>query len=685
MSHDTKDSLLSKVEKGRLKKLKGRAVLSQGSCSSNSPGITCYDDAYELRSLLKKLNPNESKEDVCPWGPSIDHFHSNHLDFSDPQNWKLTEGSDHGNLIQSLLLGTMDAGSSKNDSSNEEKKKIMTKKRKHENSDEESTRRENSPPSWARLHNMALTQNVAVIEFAISLPNDESLTVMPSCRINHGPSESMLLSKLIQREGCNGRKALPLRCTLFQGERPRNSSDILMYIGKTSKKKKKSKTESSEGSRENVPMTNEDMHHDIVNKLNVLTLSMEKMRVEGYPMLIEGEEGKQNQSSEDQSEAISRLVNATKSLTNIDTNQDKDENNVGLVFDKVTSDEIVNSLAVEVVLKSQKQECPSSYYVTSCLLRHELLGHESMNVYSVDCEMVRTTEGFELARVTLLKLCPSTDDPEKYAIILDEYVKPQHHVVDYLTKYSGIKPLMLGNVTTTLEQVQATLLCIICKDDILIGQSLENDLKALRFAHFNVVDTAVLFRSSEGKKYSLKHLSAILLKQKIQGDYKNGHCSEEDAAASLILAVRRARLGITFKVQEKGKSVSLLSVINRLKKDSLDDRPPFFQYHHGPIVCIGPNEWLVHHVTSHSIASALQCDSISSSTVNAISSYLRPTNRRATLLWSRLCIGGNDMNAEGANAKVDELIVSNNLPTYLIIQLVLIQTNCIHNYPYHLA
>lgn len=645
MSHDTKDGLLSKVEKGRLKKLKGRADVTK---DGNSPGITCYDDAYELRSLLRKLNPDKATEDYFPWGPSIEHFHSNSLDFSDPNNWKLTEGCDHGNLIQSLLLGNTDA-SSPNKSGSDNKKK-----RKHDDDSADNFAMDSSAPSWARLHNIALTQNVAVIEFAISLPNDEATAVMPSFRMNHDQSESMLLSKLIQREGYNGRKALPLRCTLFQGERPRHSSDILMYIGKTSKKK--SKIESRGDHEEKIPMTNEDLHNEIAKKLNSLTLSMEKMRVEGYPMIVDSKEGK-HQSSGDQSEIMSRLISAAKSLSCMETNHGKNEN-ISLLFDKVASDEIVHSLAVEVNTRSRKNEYSSSNFVTSCLLRHEQLEGEFPNVYSVDCEMVRTTEGFELARVTLLKLCPSLDDSEKYIIVLDEYVRPQHQVIDYLTQYSGIKPQMLENVTTTLEEVQATLLSIICKDDIVIGQSLENDLKALRFAHFNVVDTAVLFRSSEGKKYSLRHLSAILLKQQIQGDYKNGHCSQEDAAASLKLAVRRARRGSAFSVKEKSRSVNLLSVINCLKKESLDNRPPFFQHHHGPIVCIGPNEWLVDHVTSHSIASALHCDSIFSSTVNAIVSYLRPTNRRATLLWSRLCIGGNEISAKEANAKVDELIVS---------------------------
>ena len=46
-------------------------------------------------------------------------------------------------------------------------------------------------------------------------------------------------------------------------------------------------------------------------------------------------------------------------------------------------------------------------------------------IVSIDCEMVMTVKGKELARVTVLDF--------DYNVILDELVKPEFEVIDYLT------------------------------------------------------------------------------------------------------------------------------------------------------------------------------------------------------------------------------------------------------------
>jgi len=312
-------------------------------------------------------------------------------------------------------------------------------------------------------------------------------------------------------------------------------------------------------------------------------------------------------------------------------------------------------------LLDPEQDCDSNQppsYVSTCLPRNELPQGSSPKIYAIDCEMVRTTERFELARISLLQLCPTMEEPEKYKVVLDVLVKPKNNVLDYVTKYSGITASMLENVSTTLEEVQASLLAIIYKNDIIIGQSLENDLKALRIVHMNVIDTAVLFRSDGGRKHSLKHLSAVLLQKKIQDDPLLGHCSEEDAAAALLLAVRRGRLGDGFKVHERGGRKNLFSVITRMRREPEEKQSGFLKANRGPLVCIGPNEWIRDHVASQSIVNALQCEDIASSAVNAVTSYLRPGGRRASLLWSKLSIDRAEIDADAANAKVDAVIVS---------------------------
>ena len=214
---------------------------------------------------------------------------------------------------------------------------------------------------------------------------------------------------------------------------------------------------------------------------------------------------------------------------------------------------------------------------------------------------------------------------------------------------SGITPNILKGVQTTLEEIQATLLLLICKDDILIGHSLENDLRVLRLNHETIIDTAILFRSQNGgRKHSLKHLSLCLLKQKIQEAKSEqnqlGHDSIEDAAASLILALRRAKLGRDkFQIYDKrDHKIHLLETITKIQRKRIHDQPMFFQRHMNgfPIICLGPNEWVKEHVAGQkqSSAHALQCDNIKSSSIKAVSSYLRPGSRSAGLLWAKICV-----------------------------------------------
>lgn len=77
---------------------------------------------------------------------------------------------------------------------------------------------------------------------------------------------------------------------------------------------------------------------------------------------------------------------------------------------------------------------------------------------------------------------------------------------------------MLAKVTRNLRDVQAILMSMFHSNTILIGHSLESDLKALKLIHSVVVDTSVLFPHKMGppKKRALKTLCIENLKRIIQ-------------------------------------------------------------------------------------------------------------------------------------------------------------------------
>lgn len=148
---------------------------------------------------------------------------------------------------------------------------------------------------------------------------------------------------------------------------------------------------------------------------------------------------------------------------------------------------------------------------------------------------------------------------------------------------------MLQSVETRIEDIQVRLLSMIDENDIIVGHSLENDLRALRIVHDKIIDTSVLFRGTNGRKFSLKHLSNVLMQKKIQCG-SHGHCSTEDAEAALVLALRRARRGDSFRLKENSSRQNIISIfqkINREASSQKKDAETFAERNDGSCVCIG--------------------------------------------------------------------------------------------------
>ena len=101
-------------------------------------------------------------------------------------------------------------------------------------------------------------------------------------------------------------------------------------------------------------------------------------------------------------------------------------------------------------------------------------------VFALDCEMVVTTRGKEVARVTLLDF--------KGHSCYETLVKPLANIVDYKTAFNGITENILQGVSTTLVDVQNSLLERVSADDLLVGHSIDDDLRCLHLEHRKVMD-----------------------------------------------------------------------------------------------------------------------------------------------------------------------------------------------------
>ncbi|KAF9908628.1 hypothetical protein EC991_009655 [Linnemannia zychae] len=181
---------------------------------------------------------------------------------------------------------------------------------------------------------------------------------------------------------------------------------------------------------------------------------------------------------------------------------------------------------------------------------------EKRKLVAMDCEMCITSEGSELTRISLLG-----EDGE---VIYDELVLPINPITDYLTQYSGMTEERLSGVTTRLADVQKKLKELITYDTILVGHSLENDMKVLKFAHPFIIDTTRAYHHTRGppSRPSLKWLAHRWLARKIQNGGENGHNSVEDALTCMDLVKLKIEQGQGFGEYYNDQE----SIFSRLKR-----------------------------------------------------------------------------------------------------------------------
>ncbi|XP_064096912.1 putative exonuclease GOR [Macrobrachium nipponense] len=154
----------------------------------------------------------------------------------------------------------------------------------------------------------------------------------------------------------------------------------------------------------------------------------------------------------------------------------------------------------------------------------------SSSVFALDCEMVCTKAGLELAAISVVDTACN--------VVYETVVLPRHPIIDYLTDYSDLTAADFRGITTRLTDVHTSILGLFGQDTLLVGHGLEHDFLAMKLLHDNVVDTAVLYPHTKGNGFrnSLAYLQERHLphvSRTISGQLK----CRGDAALAMKLAL----------------------------------------------------------------------------------------------------------------------------------------------------
>ncbi|CAN6680062.1 unnamed protein product [Malus baccata var. baccata] len=180
-------------------------------------------------------------------------------------------------------------------------------------------------------------------------------------------------------------------------------------------------------------------------------------------------------------------------------------------------------------------------------------------MFAVDCEMVLCEDGSE----ALVKVCVVDTDLQ---VKLNEFVNPCKEVTDYRSEITGVSASDLDGITCTLKDIQKLLKKLLSDGTILVGHSLCNDLQALKLEHARVIDTAYIYRYSDGpihRKPSLNNLCKSVLGYEVRKQGSPHNCLDDACAAmKLVLAKIKGEVGVIAPpAQEDVREVNMAKLL----------------------------------------------------------------------------------------------------------------------------
>ncbi|PQQ15175.1 small RNA degrading nuclease 3 [Prunus yedoensis var. nudiflora] len=218
-----------------------------------------------------------------------------------------------------------------------------------------------------------------------------------------------------------------------------------------------------------------------------------------------------------------------------------------------------NRQAVDQLLKTfPENESPEQSLVRSTLEHPQYPLDYSFPSHEQDW-VVSKRDGSE----ALVKVCVVD---ENLQVKLDELVNPRKKVADYRTEITGVSASDLDRVICTLADIQKRLKKLLSGETILVGHSLCNDLQALKIDHARVIDTAYIFKYSDGpifRKPSLNNLCKSVLGYEVRKPGSPHNCLDDACAAmKLVLAKIKREIGdIMPPVQDDVREVNMAKLL----------------------------------------------------------------------------------------------------------------------------